>query len=345
MVTKVEERAVLLKKGLAGWVSGALAFPSVLAVTQKYLWKPLRVSFSPKWRSSVLGLASVSLASLSASSAALGAVYVIQSPNNDLGPTYSDLLVSTLTGVVLFKAVGGQYARVLPSNLMRPGAFAVDWIPALNESARATPKERQVVNYLGTKYGCHTCGVRRRASYIADHQPPSKLVRNHRTGTRTGPADPLLQRMYPQCPSCSNIQGGLLAQNGLSAVRHSKATVTHSFKLWNLRLYHLLYCLPIPLLVSYLNTTVLGAREGGEVKAGSQVKQEATERKEVAERKDDRKEVTSSDTWLGVEVISNFPLLIMWQRMVHFLDSFNDPLTTFNLTLWAFIIIAALGTI
>ena len=44
-------------------------------------------------------------------------------------------------------------------------------------------------------------------------------------------------------------------------------------------------------------------------------------------------------------VTSDFPLLIVWQYVVQFLDSLPSPLAAFHLTLWTFTIIAAWGTI
>ena len=45
------------------------------------------------------------------------------------------------------------------------------------------------------------------------------------------------------------------------------------------------------------------------------------------------------------ELVSNFPLLIVWKRAVQFLDSFKNPGDGFHIMLWAFVIVAAWGTI
>ena len=63
-----------------------------------------------------------------------------------------------------------------------------------------------------------------------------------------------------------------------------------------------------------------------------------------AEVKKERPE-SASDVWLDVEVALNFPLFIIWRRIVHFFDSFHDPLASFHMTLWAFTVVAALGTV
>ena len=50
--------------------------------------------------------------------------------------------------------------------------------------------------YVGKKYGCHSWGKRWSTSFVGDHMPPNKLVRKGQQ-----------QRFYPQCTSCSNLQG------------------------------------------------------------------------------------------------------------------------------------------
>ena len=45
------------------------------------------------------------------------------------------------------------------------------------------------------------------------------------------------------------------------------------------------------------------------------------------------------------ELVSNFPLLIVWKRAVQFLDSFKNPGDGFHIMLWAFVIVAAWGTL
>lgn len=353
-----EERSVLLKRSITGWVAGAVAFPVALAASQKVLWKPLRISYSPKWRSSLAGLASVAVASFGASSAALGIVKVMQqwssSTESRYAPTIDDVYVSTLGGVVLFKLFGGQYSRVLPSNLMRPGAFGVGWIPSLNGSVRATLKERQVVNFLGRKHGCHTCGERQKLTYIADHQPPSKLLGKHQSGTRQNDVNPLLQRLYPQCPTCSNAQGGLLATHGTAAIRRSGSIRTHPFNLRNLRWHHFVFCLPIPLCATYVRasfpvtqpqTADCTEAKKDEPQGKEKPVADSQSKKTEAKKSEERSSTGPSEMWLDSEMLSNFPLFIMWRKITEFLDSFHDPLASFHITLWAFIIIAALGTI
>ena len=350
---------------------GAVAFPSLLAASQKYVFRPLRVSCSPKLHSSLLGLASVTVASFGASLAALKTVSVVQQLSSGSGlrlaPTRGDLLLSSMSSVVIFRALGGRYASVLPSNLMRPGAFAVEWLPAMREAAYATPKERQVVTSLGSRHGCHSCGKRDKVTFIADHQPPSKLLGNHKKrGMKAVEANPNLQRFYPQCVSCSHKQGGLLAaQNGISALKHPRAIVTHGN---SLRLYHLF--LPMPFFMTFTRAVRKSpepspaksrrldhkADQTSNEKKEEKKSQSSSKKEKVVpvEKTGSEKEVVEEtsqkgkmpmDMWLDIEVMLNFPLFIMWRRLVQFLDSFQDSMVAFHVTLWAFIVIASLGTI
>lgn len=84
---------------------------------------------------------------------------------------------------------------------LKPGKYARRSIPARSTSSRLNKKERRVLNKIGNKYGCHTCGRRhpgtKSRNWIADHQPVSKL---RKKGQR--------QRLYPHCQNCSRKQGG-----------------------------------------------------------------------------------------------------------------------------------------
>jgi hypothetical protein len=69
------------------------------------------------------------------------------------------------------------------------------------KSAQATPSEKQAVQVLGGKNGCHSCPVkdpRIGAVWIADHQPPTALVTTGLVRSK--------QYLYPQCADCSSEQ-------------------------------------------------------------------------------------------------------------------------------------------
>jgi hypothetical protein len=85
------------------------------------------------------------------------------------------------------------------------GKYAGESIPARSGRRDFTEKERAEINRIGAQTGCHTCGSRDprtpSGNFILDHQPPTRLIEQ---GT--------LQRLYPQCLSCSARQGGLISQ-------------------------------------------------------------------------------------------------------------------------------------
>ncbi|RHZ05690.1 hypothetical protein DYB31_011843 [Aphanomyces astaci] len=95
-------------------------------------------------------------------------------------------------------------------------------VAASNGNARA------VIQSFGRLYGCHTCGVRS-AKFHADHQPPVMVAKaeNERLWNRLL-AGPVVQRYYPQCDGCSNIQGAQVKKNAQKLKLH----------LWALRAYH-----------------------------------------------------------------------------------------------------------
>ncbi|WP_025753467.1 DNRLRE domain-containing protein [Priestia megaterium] len=93
--------------------------------------------------------------------------------------------------------------RALKSvDLFKPGKYAKHSIPARSTSSRLNKKERKVLNKIGNKYGCHSCGVKtpgtKSGNWIADHQPVTKLNKKKKK-----------QRLYPHCTKCSSRQGGL----------------------------------------------------------------------------------------------------------------------------------------
>lgn len=341
-----EDGRLLLGSG----VVGAVTFPSLLAASQTGIFKQLRVSYRPGLTSSLLGLGSVLVASCGASLAAMKTIDILQQylpVRRKLSTNVStDLLLSTVGGVVLFRALGGRYNAVLPSNLMRPGVFAAESIPALRGSEPASHKEKVLIRTLGARHGCHSCGRRRGMTFVADHQPPSKLLGKHQNGNlKSTEADSILQWFYPQCQHCSSVQGGLLAgKNGMLAPKSLKAVRTH---VTSLKLYHLF--LPLPFMVAYIRSTTSQA-DGQESRDHKPDEKDGQKSNHLSVQTSEGEKHGSGQepplqTWLDVDVVLNSPLFIVWHKVMSFLDSFTNPLTAFNLTVWAFTIIAALGTI
>jgi RHS repeat-associated protein len=77
---------------------------------------------------------------------------------------------------------------------LKPGDYAQESIPATGR--RASIAQRQSMQEIGSRTGCHTCG-RFVDKYCADHQPVTQLN-----------FEGLDQRLYPQCQACSSRQGG-----------------------------------------------------------------------------------------------------------------------------------------
>ena len=80
-----------------------------------------------------------------------------------------------------------------------PGSFAEELLPARGPERDFVMWERREINRIGTSTGCHTCGTfdpgTRSGNFVIDHQLPTAL-------------QPLGQRLYPQCLTCSQRQGG-----------------------------------------------------------------------------------------------------------------------------------------
>ena len=211
---------------LSAGAIGCVTFPACLGLIQRVVFAPLRITSSMKLLSSLFGSGAVLISASVASLATITTYAQLQAPNCDTRLSSGELCVTGFVGVVVFKALGGRFNAVLPSNLFRPGAFASNWIPARWEQY-AAHYERYLMQQIGGKHGCHSCGTRR-GKFIADHQPPIKL---------SSPGE--LLRFYPHCKKCSLLQG-----SALSRVQPSRVAVRcHS----SLRLYHLF--LPTPLLL------------------------------------------------------------------------------------------------
>ena len=214
---------------LSAGVVGCVTFPACLGLLQRTVFAPLRITSSLKIFAPLLGSGAVFISASVASLATITAYTQLKGPYSEVRLSNRELCLGGLMGVVVFKTFGGRFNAVLPSNLFKPGAFAHDWIPARWEQY-AAHYERHLMQQIGRKRGCHSCGTRR-GKFIADHQPPIKL---------SSPGE--LLRFYPHCGRCASLQG-----NALSRSRPSRVAVrTHS----SLRLYHLF--IPTPLLLILL---------------------------------------------------------------------------------------------
>lgn len=204
---------------------GCVTFPVSLGVLQRVVFAPLRITSSMRVFAPLFGSGAVFISSSIASLSTITTYTQLKGTNSSIRFSNGDLCVASCIGIVVFKTLGGKFKAVLPSNLLKPGSFAHNWIPARWEQY-AAHYERHLMQQIGGKHGCHSCGTRR-GKFIADHQPPIKL---------SSPGE--LLKFYPHCRKCSSLQGNALCvQSPRIAVR------THM----SLRLYHLF--IPIPLLM------------------------------------------------------------------------------------------------
>ena len=117
--------------------------------------------------------------------------------------------------MLLFKGLGGRFWSISPSSFTNLGSFARVSLPATD--AYATEAQRSMIEKLGRRFGCHTCGSHmflssRPVSFHADHMPPRSVAKqiNSRWYRKLLRLAPIKQRFYPQCVTCSNQQGKLL---------------------------------------------------------------------------------------------------------------------------------------
>ena len=145
------------------------------------------------------GLLAVTVASTATAAASLTVQQTLDSTTTVMTP--SNLWQrSFLTGVVYF-LVGSSPRRVLPSHSNHTGAFAYESLPA--GIKYKTPREARVIDRIGFQRGCHSCGSRREATFVGDHQPPKSFNKPN-------------MRFYPHCTACSNTQGGRIAGGSTS---------------------------------------------------------------------------------------------------------------------------------
>jgi hypothetical protein len=131
--------------------------------------------------------------------------------------------------LVAFKLLGGRFWAISPSSYTHLGSFARWSIPCT--SSYATSNQRKMIEQMGRKWGCHTCGSRSMMvgpgggksflasskssiRFVGDHMPPKSVAEQmNRNWLRRLRVLPKVQfRFYPQCVTCSNTQGSILSK-------------------------------------------------------------------------------------------------------------------------------------
>lgn len=139
---------------------------------------------------------------------------------------------------LFFKYYGGSYNKYCPSEVTMPGVYADIKRSIPKDMNYATKKELEILREYCKVSGCHTCGRPCHDKFIGDHQPPVQVVKDNIAyfGNKTtlsrivnfmGLYD-TSQRLYAQCPKCSQIQS--------VAVRcKKKKLIPHAF---TIRFFH-----------------------------------------------------------------------------------------------------------
>lgn len=229
-------------------VAGAASFGATLGVCTTVQQRILGLSTgSPPPLPSLVGVASVCLASTLSHQVALGAhayattgswpgrdtwrpwpsnralVYQDASSFVDvfgIGKINMHTIRIWTMGLLCFKLLGGRFWAVAPSSLTHLGSYARASLPA--NANYATASQRFQIERLGRTWGCHTCGSHRMipslfqkgsAHFVGDHMPPKSVAHQLEASTWYRLLRKRVQyRLYPQCISCSNKQGSLLGK-------------------------------------------------------------------------------------------------------------------------------------
>lgn len=218
------------------------AYAAGLAVAQG-VGMAMRVSCVTPVAGPVGGLLGVGLASAAAGQAAIKCRIFFEDGKNPLaqplwrGMRGDDMLVDALLGVALFKAMGGRFRSVMPSDLARVGAIARESLPAAGVEYASEANRLELTRFF-RRDGCHHCG-KRRGSLIGDHMPPNKHVKEGIGAMQRSlykaykvpyvrqaaealniPTGPPRQRYYPQCVSCSQKQSSAIRNGRTVLVFH-----------------------------------------------------------------------------------------------------------------------------
>lgn len=143
-----------------------------------------------------------------------------------------DLRVCAI-GLTVFKLLGGRFWAIAPSSFTNLGSFSRWSIPC--GERYATTSQRALIEKMGRRWGCHTCGSRMLFSrfgknkFVGDHMPPKSVAdqMNKSFLRRMNILPEVSFRFYPQCVNCSNTQGSILSR---ASHDMSKSTLLPSWR-------------------------------------------------------------------------------------------------------------------
>jgi hypothetical protein len=183
----LEHAAVQLVPFGAQAAASAAAYRSGLVAAQ-LLGLLLRVSSRTPVLGPCLGALGVGFASTLAGVAARHARKLCTQGGNPLDrawwepPRPADAALDCALGVALHRALGGRFSAVMPSDLAKPGARALESLPASADGAYAAPGAKRELARIFRRDGCHHCGTRK-GPVIGDHMPPNVYVSGPGPGT------------------------------------------------------------------------------------------------------------------------------------------------------------------
>lgn len=246
-----ERYETLWRQTLPSCTAGTITFYGTLAVSTLVQWKILGVSTGTlRPIPSLLGMTSVALASVASHTATIQ-VFTATAKKNHLKyglnhhhqqqyPYWQHTLRVCTTGLIIFKLLGGRFWSISPSSFTHLGSFARPIVSSISASnAYANTFQRQQIEVLGRRYGCHTCGSRMlfvkklkgACKFHADHMPPQSVVEcMNKNFVRRLLNVSVKQRFYPQCITCSNKQGGILSKATKSIQSGNKKYTFFSWK-------------------------------------------------------------------------------------------------------------------
>ena len=167
-----------------------------------------------------IGMGTVALSSAAAGQTSRAADNVIRGrpATQGLGQV-DEMLLDAAAGMVFFKAGGGNFSQIAPSDITGIGAYGRESIPSSGRNVSRS--ESAQVQILGDMYGCHTCGTMQPGgSWVGDHQPPASVPSN------------TPRALFPQCPTCSARQGGYLRWERTDLVYHIRQGAWRPYYSW-----------------------------------------------------------------------------------------------------------------
>ena len=137
--------------------------------------------------------------------------------------------------MLTFRLLGGRFWAIAPSSYTNLGSFKRWSIPCGSKYASST--ERALIERMGRKWGCHTCGSRMlfgrvgKHKFVGDHMPPKSVAEamNNTWIRRWGILKKVQYRFYPQCFNCSQTQGSILSKASQEVSKKSSPSILPSF--------------------------------------------------------------------------------------------------------------------